>query len=63
MRLRFWLKQGVETFAIILGASLLYGLLMFIQTDSGLDGLLILLPLYLLLFGALMMMGISIGIY
>ena len=63
MRLRFWLKQGVETFAIVLGASLLYGLLMFIQTDSGLDGLLILLPLYLLLFGALMMMGISIGIY
>ncbi len=63
MRLRFWIKEGFQTFGIILGATILYGLLMFIQTDSGWGGLLILLPLYLLLFGALMMMGISIGIY
>ena len=63
MRLKFWVKQGFETFALVLGASVLYGFLMFIQTDSGWDGLLILLPLYLLLFGALMMLGISIGIY
>lgn len=63
MRLKYWFKQGFEFFGIILGASLLYGFLMFIQTDSGLDGLLILLPLYLIMFGALMMMGMSIGIY
>ena len=63
MRLKFWLKQGFEIFLLILGASMLYGFLMFIQTDSGLDGLLILLPLYLIMFGALMMMGMSIGIY
>ena len=63
MRLKFWIKQGIDTFLLILGASALYGFLMFIQTDSGWDGLLILLPLYLLLFGALMMLGMSIGIY
>ena len=63
MRLKFWLRQGFETFGIILGASALYGLLMFIQTDSGLDGLLILMPLYLLLFGSLLMMATTIGIY
>ena len=63
MRLKFWIKQGIDTFLLILGASALYGFLMFIQTDSGWDGLLILLPLYLLLFGALMMLGVSIGIY
>ena len=63
MRLKFWVKQGFECFGIVLGASVLYGFLMFIQTDGGWDGLLILLPLYLLLFGALMMMGMTIGIY
>ena len=46
MRLKFWIKQGIDTFLLILGASALYGFLMFIQTDSGWDGLLILLPLY-----------------
>ena len=63
MRLKFWIKQGVEIFATILGCSALYGFLMFIQTDSDWDGLLILLPLYLLLFGALMMIAATIGIY
>ena len=42
MRLKYWIKQGIDTFVLILGASVLYGILMFIQTDSGLDGLLIL---------------------
>lgn len=63
MRLKYWFKQGFETFFIILGASLLYGFLIFIQTDSGWDGLLILLPLYLTMFGALMMLGMNVGIY
>lgn len=63
MRLKYWFKQGFETFFIILGASLLYGFLIFIQTDSGWDGLLILLPLYLTMFGALMMLGMNAGIY
>ena len=35
MRLKFWLKQGFEIFLLILGASMLYGFLIFIQTDSG----------------------------
>ena len=63
MRLKYWIKQGIDTFVLILGASVLYGILMFIQTDSGWDGLLTLLPLYLLLFGALMMLGMTVGIY
>lgn len=63
MRLRYWIKLGFETLLTILGASLLYGFLMFIQTDSDWDGLLILLPLYLLLFGAMLMMAMTIGTY
>jgi len=63
MRVRFWIRQGLQTLGLILGASLLYSFLMFIQTDFGLDGLLTLLPIYLLLFGSMMMVATTIGIY
>ena len=63
MRLRFWIKQGVQNLAIILGASLLYAFLMFIQMDDGLGGLLVQLPMYLLLFGAMLMIATTVGVY
>lgn len=63
MRLRFWVKQGLDSLLMALGASALYILLMSIQTDDGLAGLLVLAPLYLLLFGGFMTMAFLIGIY
>jgi len=63
MRLKFWIKQGFEIFGVILGASMLYGFLMFIQTGDGWVGLLSTFPLYLLLFGAMLMTTMTIGIY
>lgn len=63
MRLRFWINQGLQNLALILGATALYSFLMFIQTDDGLDSLLVLLPLYLLLFGGMLTVATTLGIY
>ena len=63
MRLRFWVKQGFQNLTLILGATALYSFLMFIQTDNGLESLLVLLPLYLLLFGGMLTMATTLGIY
>lgn len=63
MRLRFWVKQGLDSLLMALGASALYILLMSIQTDDGLAGMLVLAPLYLLVFGGFMTMAFVIGIY
>lgn len=63
MKLRFWFRQGMEITGGILGGSLLYGLLMFIQMGSGWEDLLQSMPVFLLLFGALMMMASVIGIH
>ena len=63
MRLRFWIKQGFETVFMILLCSLVYGFFMFVQGNDGWIGLLVLLPLYLLLFGALLMIAMTTAIH
>ena len=63
MRLRFWIKQGFETVFMILLCSLIYGFFMFVQGNDGWIGLLVLLPLYLLLFGALLMIAMTTAIH
>lgn len=63
MRLRYWIKTGLQTFLWVVGACALYSFLMFIQMDDFLQGALINLPIYLLLFGGMMLMGMNIGAY
>jgi len=63
MRLRFWIKQGLQNLGLILGASFLYAFLMYIQLDHGTDGLMVLLILSLLLFGAMLMCATTLGVY
>lgn len=63
MRLKFWFWQALQNTLAVLLACSLFSFLMFLQTDSGWEGLVILLPIYLLVFGAMMMIALSIGIY
>ena len=64
MRLRFWFRNGLQTVAAILGASGLYGLLMGMQLDSsGLADVLGLMPIYLTLFGAIMLLAMMLAVY
>ena len=64
MKLRFWVVSALKNLGIIVGASLLYGVLMWMQMDDGtLSNLLEGLSLYLILFGALMTLGINTGLY
>ena len=34
MRLRYWLKSGFQTFGLVIGACLIYGLLMALQMQD-----------------------------
>lgn len=63
MRLRFWIKQGLQNLGLILGGSFLYAFLMFIQLDDGMGGLFVQLPLYLLLFGGMLTIATTLGVY
>jgi len=63
MRLRYWIRTGLQTFLWVVGACAFYSFLMFIQMDDFLQGALINLPIYLLLFGGMMLMGMNIGAY
>ena len=63
MRLRYWIRTGLQTFLLVVGACTLYSFLMFIQMDDFVQGTLINLPIYLLLFGGMMLMTMNIGAY
>jgi len=63
MRLRYWIRSGFQTFLWVVVACAFYAFLMFIQMDDFLQGALINLPIYLLLFGGMMLMGMNIGAY
>lgn len=64
MRLRFWFRSSLQTLAAILGASALYGLLMGLQLDgAGLPDILGLMPMYLTLFGAIMLLAMMLAVY
>ncbi len=62
MRLRFWLMGGLRVLGTILGASALYAFFMWIQMEDS-TYILTLLPLYLILFGAVMLMAMTLGLY
>ena len=63
MRLRYWLKSGFQTFGLVIGACLLYGFLMGIQLQDALSDMFVLMPVYLLLFGGMMLLAMNIGVY
>lgn len=64
MRLRLWVKGGLQTLATIAAASVLYGLLMWMQSsDMTLEATLEILPLYLISFGAVMILIMSLTAY
>ena len=63
MRLRYWIKCGLKTFGAVIAACGIYALLVGIQMDDMMDGLFSLMPLYLLLFGGMMLMSMNIGVY
>lgn len=64
MRLRFWIKGGLQTLATVAGASALYGLLMWVQSsDITLEETLSFLPFYLVTFGAIMLLAMTVSVY
>ena len=64
MRLRYWLVGAVKLLGMVVGASAFYCLVMWLQMDDGeLTFLLIGLPLYFILFGAFMMLGLTVSLY
>lgn len=64
MRLRFWIKGGLQTLATVAGASAIYGLLMWFQSSaSTLEEVLSLLPLYILTFGTIMLLAMTVSVY
>ena len=63
MRLRYWLKSGFQTFGLVIGACLIYGLLMALQMQDALSDMFTLMPVYLLLFGGMMLLAMNIGVY
>lgn len=62
MKLRYWFQTGFRSLAMLLGASLLYCALMSLQM-SELEAVETLLPIYLLLFGVMMDLGMSLSLY
>lgn len=63
MRLQYWLRLALGNIGSILGVSALYSLLMLVQSDSLLGYTFPQLPLFLLLFGAFLSLGLSLGVY
>lgn len=64
MRLRFWLKTGLETFGVIVGATAFYSVMMFLQSSSATwEDILLTLPMFFLLFGGVMFLAMTIGVY
>lgn len=64
MRLRFWLKNGLELLGMTVGISAFYCALMWIQLETGgWSDVLSLLPVCLIIFGAFMFAITAIGLY
>ena len=64
MKLKYWITSGFQTLLYVALASFLYGLLLTLQSSyMDWSDLLMLLPIYLLLFGAIMLMAMTIGVY
>jgi len=64
MRLKFWFRTGLTTFWTVLAASGIYGAILFLQQpDLTWEDLLFTLPVYLLVFGGLVMMALNTGLY
>lgn len=64
MRLRFWLKTGLQTSGIVIGGTVLYGSMMFIQSSyTTWQDVLMVIPVFFLLFGGMMMTAMLIGVY
>lgn len=63
MRLRFWIRSGLQTFVAVIGACAFYALLMYIQLGDGTQDLISTVPMYLLAFGGMMLMVMNIGVY
>lgn len=64
MKLKYWIGCGFQTLLIVVGSSLFYGLMMTLQSSyMDWNDLLMLLPIYLLLFGGVMQLAMTIGVY
>lgn len=63
MRVRFWLRLSLESIGALLGGSALYSLLMILQSDDLLGFVFPQFSLFLMLFGAFLSLGLSLGIY
>lgn len=64
MRLRFWLKSGWDVLVNTAGMSALYCVVMCIQIENdGWQDILTMLPIYLILFGALVFAISAFGLY
>ena len=64
MRLKFWLKTGLETTGIVIGGTALYSMMMFLQSSyTTWNDVLVFLPTFFLLFGGMMMLATLIGAY
>ena len=64
MKLKYWIGSGLETLLIVLGTTLFYGLMMTLQSQyMDWNDLLIMVPVYLLLFGGVMQLAMTVGVY
>lgn len=63
MRLQYWFRLTLGNIGSILGGSALYSLLMFVQSDNLRGYTLPQLPMFFLLFGAFLSLGLSLGVY
>ena len=64
MKLKYWIGSGLETLLIVLGTTLFYGLIMTLQSQyMDWNDLLMMLPIYLLLFGGVMQLAMTVGVY
>lgn len=63
MRLQYWLRLALGNIGSVLGGSALYSLLMLVQSDDLLGHVFPQFPLFLMLFGAFLSLGLSLGVY
>ncbi len=62
-RYSYWIRTGLQTFAWDIAACGFYALLMYIQLSGPLSEILAFLPVYLLVFGAMVLVGMNMGVY
>lgn len=64
MRLRYWIRTGLQTLLITLGAAVFYGLLIWLQGQStDPEDIFSMLTIYLLMFGTIMPMVMNLSVY